>query len=104
MTGRSVTNRGFNVYGEFTDDYGSKIRVQQSSSATQDGVWIFAEHPEGHELPPRFRERLAAAGFARPADLADLAAVLEPSPHLNVEQAKRVRDALDAFIAEHEGD
>ena len=25
------------------------------------------------------------------------------APHLNVEQAKRVRDALDAFIAEHGG-
>jgi hypothetical protein len=27
-----------------------------------------------------------------------------PSPHLDVEQARRVRDALDAFIREREGD
>lgn len=102
MPDRSTTNRGFNVYDEFSDTYGSEIKVQQSSSATTDAVWIFANHPEGHELPSRFRERLAAAGFTRPVDLAELAAMLEPSPHLDVAGAIRVRDALDVFIREHE--
>jgi hypothetical protein len=102
MTDRSTTPRGFNVYAEFTDTYGSDIRVQQSSNAERDAVWIFANHPDGHEIPPRFKQRLASAGFTRPVDIAELASVLEPSPHLDVEQAKRVRDALDAFIREHE--
>lgn len=35
------------------------------------------------------------------SELAELAAFLEPSPHLNVGQAIAVRDALDAFIREH---
>ena len=97
---RSVTPRGFATYDEFTDTYGAKIRVQQSSSAEGPRVWIFAEHAESR-LPERFRSRLAAAGFTRPEELAELAAMLEPSPHLDVEGAKRLRDALGAFIAEH---
>lgn len=103
MPDRSATPRGFTAYDEFTDTHGARIRVQQSSSATTAAVWIFAEHA-ADKLPDRFRERLAAAGFTSPADLAELAAMLEPSPHLDVEQAKRVRDALDAFIREREED
>jgi hypothetical protein len=68
---RSTTPRGFAVYDQLTDTYGSVIRVQQSSAATEPCCWIFAAQSNG--------------GAA---------------PHLNVEQAKRVRDALDAFIAE----
>jgi hypothetical protein len=73
MAERSTTPRGFAVYDQFTDTYGSVIRVQQSSAAAESRCWIFAEN----------------AGM-------DVA----PAPHLNVEQAKRVRDALDAFITE----
>lgn len=76
MAERSTTQRGFIIYDKFTDTYGNDVRVQESSSATRDAVWIFC-----NEAPGR-------AGSA----------------HLNVEQAKRVRDALDAFISEHEGD
>lgn len=101
MADRSVTPRGFVAYDEFTDTYGSKIRVQQSSSAEGPRVWIFAEHAESR-LPERFWSRLAAAGFTRPEDLGELAAMLEPSPHLDVEQAKRLRDALDEFISSTE--
>lgn len=98
MSGR--TERGLLVYAELTDRYGSVIRVQQSSLATGDCVWIFAEHAT-RQAREDIRERLAAAGFITPLQLAELAAFLEPSPHLNVEQATRVRDALDAFISEH---
>lgn len=69
MTNRSITERGFTIYDEFTDTNGSQIRVQESSIATESRCWIFAN---------------------------------PPSPHLNVEQAKRVRDALNAFIRECE--
>jgi hypothetical protein len=97
---RSITPRGFAVYDEFTDAYGSKIRVQQSSSAETPRVWIFAAHPGGPGSKLRPEWKTALAGF----DLAELASFLEPSPHLDVEQAKRVRDALDVFIREHEAE
>lgn len=101
MPDRSATPRGFAVYDEFTDTYGARIRVQKSSSAEGPRVWIFAGHPEV-KLRSDYRERLARAGFTTPAQLAELAAMLEPSPHLNVEQAKRTVAALNEFIAEHD--
>jgi len=67
---RSTTERGFAVYDQFTDTHGSEITVQESSAATCAKVWIFCDGELG------------------------------PAAHLNVEQAKRVRDALDAFITE----
>ena len=97
-----TTWRGFTVYDKLTDTHGSKVTVQQSSSATDDAVWIFAEHG-APRLPLGDRARLAGAGFDTPLKLAELASMLEPSPHLNVRQAARVRDALDAFISEHQG-
>ena len=100
MPKRSVTPRGFAIYGELADKYGSKVRVQKSSLATDDYVWIFASH-ERPKLSPDQVELLAAAGFGTPVRLDELAAMLTPSPHLDVEQAIRVRDALDAFIAGH---
>lgn len=75
MPDRTVTPRGFTIYDQFTDTYGSDIRVQESSSAEEARVWIFATAAQ------------SGAGA---------------SPHLNVEQAGRVRDALDAFIRENE--
>lgn len=73
---RSTTERGFAVYDQFTDAYGSQVRVQESSSATEPRCWIFAAQRDDGE---------------------------SSSPHLDVEQARRVRDALDAFIREHGG-
>lgn len=103
MPDRSATPRGFTVYDEFTDTYGSEIKVQQSSSAKSARVWIFANHPSVRDhLPPDMAERLAGAGFRTDLHLAELAAMLEPSPHLDVEGAKRVVAALNEFIAEHE--
>jgi hypothetical protein len=72
---RSTTERGFTIYDEFTDTYGTGIRVQESSSAEEPRCWIHAD------------------GEARG---------ISGAPHLNLEQAKRVRDALDAFISENE--
>jgi hypothetical protein len=94
-----TTERGFGVYAEFTDSYGSEVRVQESSSAEGPRAWIFAHHvPEDRYLRPGARELLDFIGFS---DLAELAAFLTPSPHLSIDQAKRVRDALDAFITEN---
>lgn len=74
MPDRSVTDRGFTTYDQLRDHNGTLVVVRQSSLATEDCVWIFSEDHE--------------TGDRRP-------------PHLNVEQATRVRDALDAFISEH---
>lgn len=72
---RYVTDRGFAIYDEFVDRYGSEVRVQKGSLASEPTVWIFAKcHAD-------------ACG--------------PDAAHLTVEQAKRVRDALDAFIAEN---
>ena len=75
---RSTTERGFTVYDQFTDMYGHDVRVQESSSAEGARAWIFCSKG------------------GSPQEKA--------SPHLDVEQAKRVRDALDAFIGEHGDD
>jgi hypothetical protein len=69
---KRVTERGFMIYAEFTDTYGSSVRVQESSAASEPKVWIFCDK-RGDE----------------PA-----------SPHLSVEQARLVRDALNEFIKE----
>lgn len=103
MPERTTTSRGFAVYGEFTDTYGSRVKVQESSSAEGPRVWIFASHA-APRLRRDFRERLAAAGLTTDEQLAELAAFLEPSPHLDVEQAKRMVTALSEFIAENEGE
>jgi hypothetical protein len=75
---RRETPRGFAVYDEFADRYGNEVRVQKSSSATDDCVWVFA-HPAGDSSA-------------------------NASPHLNVEMARRMRDALGVFISEHGGE
>jgi hypothetical protein len=98
----NVTERGFGVYAELTDTHGSEVRVQESSAADEACVWIFASHvPESRYI--RFDQAvvLSQAGFS---SLSELAAFLTPSPHLNLEQAVAVRDALDAFIREHAGE
>ena len=74
-TARRTTPRGFVIYDEFTDTYGNSVHVQESSSAEGARVWIFCND----------------GGFPDEAVPA----------HLDVAQAKRVRDALDAFISEH---
>lgn len=68
---RTTTESGLVIYDEFADTNGRKVRVQESSIATESRCWIFigGEGDEG-------------------------------AAHLNVEQAKRLRGALDAFIGE----
>jgi len=94
-TKRIVTPRGFVIYDEFTDSYGSRIRVQESSNAMGPHVWVFADHQRDH-LPPGKRAALVAAGL----DPEELAAFLTPSPHLTPDQAVRLRDALDHWLNE----
>jgi hypothetical protein len=77
---RSVTQRGFVIFDEITDLAGAKVRVQESSRAETHAVWIFCQ----------------GGSYTGPDT--------KPEPHLDVEMAKRVRDALDAFIREYEAE
>lgn len=76
-----TTPRGFSGYLELVDTYGSRVRVQQSSAAFVARCWVFIEAPK--DGPPG---SLTSDG----------------SGHLSVSQARRVRDALDAFITDAE--
>jgi hypothetical protein len=75
---RSTTGRGFEVYDEFTDAYGARIRVVESSAARGPCVWVFT-----------------AGGNAAAPD-----SVNDGSAHLTYPQAIRLRDALTTFIDE----
>jgi hypothetical protein len=101
---RPTTQRGFGIYAEVTDKYGSKVTVQESSLATDDCVWIFASYSEAGNVSRADFVLRHLNDRLRDLNLDELAAHLGPSPHLNVEQAKQVRDALSEFIREHEED
>lgn len=76
MQARSATPSGVAIYDQFKDQNGHGVRVQESSLATERCVWIFCEDVTGK-----------AWGI---------------TPHLTPGMARRVRDALDAFISEHQ--
>ena len=64
------------VYVEFDDRLNQHVRIQTAALAAEPAVWL---HCEGGDGPN------------------------DPRPLLNVEQARRMRDALDLFLAEHDG-
>ena len=73
---RSVTERGFITYDEFTDTYDATVTVRESSAATRSCVWV---NTQGGGVKGN-----------------------HGSAHLDVRQAKRLRAALDAFIKDHD--
>lgn len=82
MTAREVTSRGFRVYGYVGGGGDLKVRVQESSRAGVGAhVWLFLE---GEECVVLNGEHI------------------QPAPHLSVEGARELRDALDTFIREAE--
>ena len=72
------TSRGFDIYCELKDTRGCEVRVQQSSSAEEDAVWIFC-NKEGKDAIIHLGEPLAY------------------SPHLTKSQARKVAKALLKF-------
>ena len=70
---KEYTSRGFGIYEEFKDTRGNEIRVQESSSGEENCVWVFCKRDSEDD-----------------------------TPHLNVEQAKRVIEALQEFVDEYE--
>jgi hypothetical protein len=71
---RPRTARGFLIFDEFLDLYGSTVRVQESSLATDVACWIFCERD----------------GIAK-------------TPHLDADMALRLRNALGEFIIHEAG-
>lgn len=45
---RSATERGFTIYDQFTDRYGHRVTVQESSLATEPCCWIFHDSTAPH--------------------------------------------------------
>jgi hypothetical protein len=81
------TQRGFNIYGEITDINGQKLRVQESSLATDTACWIFIEPGE------RTQE-----GFT-PFTVDNVSGYkMYPSIQVNVNMAKKLIKHLETFI------
>lgn len=76
---RAFTERGFEVFAVFNDRYNNGVRIQESSLAEEPCVWIFCDAGPTHD-----------------------AKIVPPSPHLTLDQARIVRDALDAFLKKNE--
>jgi hypothetical protein len=59
------TERGFRIYAEFTDVYGSAVSVNESSLATDSCVWVRAKDDKDAYQPLHLNrwqaERLVAA-------------------------------------------
>lgn len=71
------THRGFLIFGEVESDrYGAKIAVQESSIVGEGCCWVFTYDTE--ETKRR--------------------GIKDLQPHLTMEQAKIIRDALSDFI------
>lgn len=66
-------SRGFLKFVEFVDMYGSIVTVKESSAWGMEKCWIFV-----HNDDPNFKQR--------------------GSMHLNKEQARKIRDALNEFL------
>jgi len=73
-------DRGLHDFALITDTYGRRIRVRTSSSAEGPRVWIFTNDQEGYD------------------GIFHLGEWHSFSPHLNVEQAERLIDALQRFV------
>lgn len=71
-----TTNRGFSIYGEFADTYGSKVKIQQSSSVSK-RCWIFVNND----------------GKTQGSNLKTDGAI-----HINAAQAKKIIKSLEKFI------
>ena len=78
---KEYTDRGFAVFENFVDLYDNKVRVQASSLANIDAVWIFCDPGE------KWIANCKRIGEDTP-----------PHSHLNVEQAKKVIAALQELM------
>lgn len=92
MSPKSVTPRGFVVYDEFLDHDGDKIHVQQSSA-------IDFDSPHGFDRPGSSYLRIYCK-LPKPGTAGEWGA--DTSMHLDVEQACRLRDAINVWLSERD--
>jgi hypothetical protein len=79
--------RGLTALTAFTDLYGARVRVQESSLATLPAVWIFVDPADDSREPTP-----TPSGIVHPAQRPAAA-------HLCRAMAKEMRDALDRWLA-----
>lgn len=80
------TQRGFVIYGRFTDMYGSEVRVQESSNI-KGGLWIFSDKKREEaqlKIAPYMTEKYST------------------HPHLSVDQTKKLIELLSDAIEHQE--
>lgn len=108
-----TTARGFVIYDEWQDSHGHTIRVQESSAAGG-GVWIFTEDAEHGHTVNHWR---AGGGWERAPRVGEGDPPPKPgdplrppsegwssiSPHLSVDDCRRLIAALTAHIERAEG-
>jgi len=70
----TVNDRGFHGYADFETSYGQRLQVYESSAASGPHVWVSVTPPESEPT-------------------------LTPA-HLDTDQARALRDALDVFLRE----
>ena len=87
---KSKTCRGFNLF-EFTDLYGTKCNIQESSLATNCAIWIGADDP--NPLIMASKTKQGGTGWVKyyiPDDV-----IIHTRMHLS---AKQVRELLPTLI------
>jgi hypothetical protein len=88
-----LTDRGFQ-YTEFTDSYGNKCSVQESSSAMEPKVWVGVNDANLQELIP-------GRGWT-PVKMPDNEWVASTRMHLTLPQTKELIDILQSWVKENE--
>lgn len=77
-----VTPRGFKIYGKLEDSRGCTIRVQESSAVGRPCVYVFCNDTKGVY---NYKDG-------------------SPDPHITVEQAEQMIQALQTFVEDAKSD
>jgi hypothetical protein len=105
---KTLNSRGFGEYARIIDTYNGVVRVYESSADPLDKVWvnidsqldIFIGHAKVKRLYALDENVIACHWSAVPPGYVPVKA--EASAHLNREQARILRDALDAFLKDQD--
>lgn len=105
---KTLNSRGFGEYCNFKDTYNGVIRVYESSADPLDKVWVNIKSDLDILVGDAKVKRLYAIGenviacHWSEAPPGYLPVKAEASAHLNREQARILRDALDEFLKDQD--
>ena len=111
---KTANARGFYTYDVTPDTYGGEVTIHESSADPLDKVWLTLKTQLDVIVGPERVKRLYVSPTgqiipASPVTARNLGiegvyptVKAEASAHLNLEQAKRVRDALNEWIKDQE--